>query len=284
MHLVAKQLKKKTGLPWVADFRDPWVENFAYNTVPRLPPVRYLNSRMERGVLCDADSVICATPHQVEIQSAKRPADEREKFHLITNGYDPQDACAVGKSDHFYVSYFGSMSLQRVPHRALEVFRSLCEEDRAFSEHFRLRVIGRVSSGAVDALKAALPERNLRIEAYVPYKQLAPLKYMDQVLLVTVDTVPFNELIIPAKVFDFLPTGNQMLAMGPVGGDTAHLLKTTGAGQVYDYADRDGIRAFILEKYAAWKAGSLSSGPRRFPEYERESLTARLAEIFDGLQ
>ena len=284
VHLVAKQLKKKTGLPWVADFRDPWVENFAYNTVPRLPPVRKLNGRMEMGVLADADRVICATPQQVEIQSAKRPRAERDKFHLITNGYDPEDACVAESSDHFYLSYFGSMSLQRVPARALEVLRALCEDNNDFAKNCRLRVIGRVSSEAIDRLRAAIPEPNLILQSYIPYKELAPLKYMNQVMLVTVDTVPFNELIIPAKVFDFLPTGNPILAIAPVAGDTARLLKATGVGRAFDYEDADGMRSFILEKYAAWKSGSLGQGPTRRPEYEREALTARLASIFDGLQ
>jgi glycosyltransferase involved in cell wall biosynthesis len=284
VHLIAKRLKKKTGLPWVADFRDPWVENFAYNTVPRLPPVRHLNARLEMGVLADADRVICATPQQAELQSAKRPGAERDKFHLITNGYDPEDACVAERSDHFYISYFGSMSLHRVPARALEVLRTLCEENRDFARDFRLRVIGRVSSEAIDRLRAELPEPNLILQSYIPYKELAPLKYMDQLMLVTVDTVPYNELIIPAKVFDILPTGNPILAIGPTAGDTARLLNDTGVGKAFDYEDANGMRNFILEKYVAWKSGVLGQGARRLPEYEREALTARLASIFDGLQ
>jgi len=49
-HLVALKLHKHSGIPWVADFRDPWVESTLYNTVKRLGIVKTINKRLERKV------------------------------------------------------------------------------------------------------------------------------------------------------------------------------------------------------------------------------------------
>ena len=61
-HLIARDLKRMHGIPWVADFRDPWLENHAYNRVPRLPWVKQYNRRLEQGVLQEADCITCANP------------------------------------------------------------------------------------------------------------------------------------------------------------------------------------------------------------------------------
>ncbi|MGH7487036.1 MAG: glycosyltransferase, partial [bacterium] len=81
-HLIGLLLKKRFGLPWVADFRDPWVED----SMPRLR--RWCEGKMERRVIESADRVICNTPTMRRAFTAAYPSIPATKFSTITNGYD----------------------------------------------------------------------------------------------------------------------------------------------------------------------------------------------------
>jgi len=283
VHLVARFLSRKFSIPWVADFRDPWVENYAYNTVPRFPWIKAINQAMEKCILRQADAVICATPGQRTIQSGKIEAHHRDKFHLITNGYDYVPPDSLEKSAVFTLSYFGTLSSQRLPPALLPALQRLCEQNRSFAENFCFRLIGRFPPEVESRIRQSLPEKNIQIAHHIPHQELAPLLQQNQVMLVLVDAVPFNELIIPAKIFEILPTGNPMLAIGPVTGDAAALIRSTGAGLSCAPDDQGSIESAILSMFETWKSGTLGRGTRRFPEYEREQLTLRLAEVFNGL-
>jgi hypothetical protein len=62
MHLIGLGLKKKHGITWVADFRDPWTNIDYYRdlTLTRLAD-RY-HKKLEQKVLLQADHVITVSP------------------------------------------------------------------------------------------------------------------------------------------------------------------------------------------------------------------------------
>lgn len=283
VHLVAMHLKKRFGIPWVADFRDPWLENYAYNTVYRFPWVRAINRSMERRVLHHADRVVTATPRQHALQSGKLPERERGKFRTITNGYDLDTLPEVRRSDRFFMSHFGWISPQRTPRPLLEALRDKCLNDSAFASSFTFRVIGRHDTRTEAMLRDIIPAGNLDLRGPIPHAELQPLLHQEQLMLVLVDQVPGNDLIITSKIFEILPTGNPMLCVGPPDGDTARILVETGTGTTFAADDAEGPSELLEQSFRAWKRGRLNTGPRHFPSYRRNTLTAQLAETFDGL-
>ncbi len=283
VHLVARSLQRRFATPWVADFRDPWVENYAYNTTYRFPWIRSINQRMEYGVLRAADRVITATPGQLDLQAGKLQPSERHKFRTITNGYDSQGSQTPGKSDRFNLSYYGWISAQRCPITLLRILRNLCQSDPQFSAQFTLRIIGRHDAQTASILKKHIPDANLDLRPPVPYDELQPMLYEDQLMLVLVDQVPFNTLIITSKIFEIMPTGNPMLAIGPQEGDTARILRDTRTGVTFAPQTEAGLTDYILDQFVQWKRGKLNTGPRSFPAYERRNLVGELADVFNQL-
>ncbi|MFP4200572.1 MAG: glycosyltransferase, partial [Clostridia bacterium] len=85
-HLVARRIARVTGLPWVADFRDPWVGNIHWRDLPLRR--RRREERMEERVLGDASAITCVTKSFCEDYSARHP---RHPVGLIYNGFDPAD-------------------------------------------------------------------------------------------------------------------------------------------------------------------------------------------------
>jgi hypothetical protein len=265
----------------VADFRDPWVENYAYNTAYRFPWVRAANERMERSVLNAAGRVVVATPGQCAIQSAK--AREPGKFETITNGYDFETIPRDLPSDRFRVSYYGSLSAQRVSVVLFDTLRSLLESDAGFAADFQFRFAGRITPAARGLIEDRLPANAVEFLPMLPHHEYWRRVVEHQLLLVLVDQVPHNELIIPAKCFEMLTTGNPLLAVGPPQGDTARLLQHHHGGMAVDYADAAAMASALRDAYAQWKAGRLNQGARAIPELHRKALTRALAGTFDAL-
>jgi hypothetical protein len=146
-------LKDRFKLPWIADFRDPWLENPAYNTVPRLGIVKALNRKLEKGVLLSADTIICANEGIRRLTSSKVPPSASAKFTVITNGYDRSDVRpSTGKLQRFTASHFGTVYPHGFPFQLFEVFREMIDSDRSFARDFLFRARGIVGSDTLARL------------------------------------------------------------------------------------------------------------------------------------
>ena len=86
-HLIGLSLKKKYQIPWIADFRDPWVANESVlSSQPKWR--RKLDVRMEASCVTSADLVVCNTDLQHTIMSERYRKFSPERFVTLTNGFD----------------------------------------------------------------------------------------------------------------------------------------------------------------------------------------------------
>jgi glycosyltransferase involved in cell wall biosynthesis len=85
-HMIGFYLKRLTGKPWVADFRDEWSYNPSAALEKGSQAFR-LNYSIEKTVVETADSVVAVTPLSAE-NYARNFKLRPEKVACITNGYD----------------------------------------------------------------------------------------------------------------------------------------------------------------------------------------------------
>ena len=62
MHLIARKLAAANGLPWVADFRDPWTRMFYFKHLCLCGWAKKKHQRLEQQVLDDATVVVAVSP------------------------------------------------------------------------------------------------------------------------------------------------------------------------------------------------------------------------------
>jgi hypothetical protein len=283
-HLLGKYVKERHSLPWVVDMRDPWLESHVYNSGPRLWSARYLNALLERRVLEGADRVVCAMESQRELLSAKVSAEERSKFFVITNGYD--SAKVVGSlrdNGRFTISYFGTSYEKGFPLRFIDQVAGLIRRDENLSRDCLVRVVGETPGSIRSYLQEALPEKNLEIRPHMPHEQFNLLLYEKQVLLLVVNEDPLHRYSLPSKLFEYLPTGNHILGIGPRDHEAANITRETGTGEMFSSHDEEGVRSFIRSRYEEWREGGDQREVRRFPLYERRYQAERLAGILDSV-
>ncbi|NJL55865.1 glycosyltransferase family 4 protein, partial [bacterium] len=88
-HLIGARLSRQTGLPWVADFRDPYAADSRVG--PHTAFHRAVRARLEYGWVQQAKRVIATTERTTADFQSRYPAEPAERWVTITNGYDEAD-------------------------------------------------------------------------------------------------------------------------------------------------------------------------------------------------
>jgi glycosyltransferase involved in cell wall biosynthesis len=278
IHLVGLRLKKRNPqLRWIADFRDPWSEWDLLDTLSLTSFARARHRTLERRVLRTADEVITIAPFHV----ARFEALSGRNVHLITNGFDEEDFSAVQRrrTTKFTVRHTGIVDELRDPRPLMAAIRSAFREDPSMAQHVVIEFIGNVNSAFTrDIASDPVLGPVTRFTGSIPHQQLLTLYgETDLQLLILAHTsiAPGN---LPGKFFEYLASGSPILAVGPVDGDAADILRQTGAGAIFSRNDVESITDFFIATYLAWKQNEQLT-KRDISAYTRSQLTQKLINV-----
>ena len=278
-HLIGRALAKQFGLPWVADFRDPWTGIDFYAALPMSSVARHLDARMGRRVLNEADAVL--TVGQSMQNRLQRLAPNAQML-VLENGYDPVDFPAPPPlTGPFAVTYIGNMNAARNPESLWQALTRLDISPREVQVH----LTGNIDPVVLRAVDDAGVAAHVTQDGYVAHAEAVRRMQGSGVQLLVINRVEGNEGILTGKLFEYLASGRPVLGIGPVAGDAARILRETGAGQMFDYEDVDGIATFLREHVAAWQASTPREGatPEAHQPWSRRAQTERLAALLDQL-
>ncbi len=285
--LIARDLKRKTRLPWVAGFRDPWT---GFLTTPRRSPLpAAIDRRLERSVFSEADIVDVAWPGIRDDAIRKYPSLSSQRFAHLPNGYDSNDFPVVRRSeridDRCTITYAGSMYGVRTPREFLDAIAGLLDDGVVQPTELRLRFIGRFGDEIHEMFRTFPYSSLIDVEGYLPHEESIRQLLLSDILLLVVDTTPESAQIVPGKVYEYIGTGRPVLAIAPTDGAIADLLRETGAGLVAHQSDIDGIRKNIQILIEAHRNDTeiAERDETAIERYERKDVTKRLASLLDEL-
>lgn len=282
-HLVGRVLHRRTGLPWIADFRDPWTDIHYNEALPRTPAARTLDEAMECSVLRHATVVTTVSPSLQRLLAAKvdrSPADIR----IIYNGYDAEDFEAEPPEPDslcFTLSYLGTLYGQPGA-----LWQSLARlRERGEVDRLRVRLVGRMPPDTVHTLKAHGLSEEVEVVPYVSHDEAVQEMRRATALLLTIEAWPHSEIIMPGKMYEYLAAGRPIVGLGPTDGDAARLVRDLGAGQFFESTDVDGIGAYLLTLYAGWKEGKEASvtDSASVERFSRRTQAGELARLVCGI-
>lgn len=282
IHLIGLKLKTMNpALKWVADFRDPWSEWDLLDTLSLTSWARARHRALEHKVLSQADRVITIAPYHVNRLSAlsKREVD------LITNGFDDEDFNQIvhTKNEKFTIRHIGIVDELRDPRPFMKALATLCQQRAEVVEKIEIEFIGHVNTNfkSYVASEPALSQV-VKFVDQVPHDKLLTLYgHTDLQLLVLAHTAiaPGN---LPGKFFEYLASGNPILAIGPVDGDAAKIISETNSGAIHERSDEKGLMDSILQFYLDWENGTAVS-KHNIDQYQRDVLTNKLIELLESL-
>ena len=281
VHLLGLDLRRRFGLPWVADFRDPWVTGTFLPDRSRLQ--RAWQRWCEARVMHRADLVIHNTPASCAPVQAAYRRDAPRMTHLY-NGYDPEafnGTPPYERAGPVRILHAGQLYMGRDPRPVLDAVASI---GPGAAPPFELEFLGRTGSGlAADARERGVADR-VRCGGQVGYREaLAKMRNADVLLLLE---PPDRDVGVPAKLFEYLGAGRPILAAAGTSPDLAAVLAESGAPhRLVGSTDVPAIRRALLELINGVASGAIAAGPdearRRFT---REAMAGRLAAMLDGLK
>ncbi len=283
--MIARGLKRRSGLPWVAGFRDPWT---GFITTPRRWGIPARIDRMfEHAVFTEADEVEVAWPGIARDALGKYADLPEEKFHVLPNGYDSADFPEIDPSertdDRFTMTYTGSMYGRRNPDAFLRAVERLVSRGLVDPAKIRLRFIGRFGE-EVKATFDASPVRDaIEVSGYMPHSESVRQLFLSDALLLVVDECDESEEVVPGKVYEYIGSRRPVLAVAPERGSIAELIAETGAGYVAHQSNIAGIAEAFQQLYRDHREGTNSLQPNEaaIRSYERRNVTGRLAGLLD---
>jgi glycosyltransferase involved in cell wall biosynthesis len=252
-HKIGQTLHRLSGLPWIADFRDP----MAQEGYPEDPITWKSFQQIEEGALRNAAWSVFVTPGAARLYHERYPDVPVDRLCVIENGYDeetfaPLDEAPAGRSPllpgTFTLLHSGVVyTSERDPTQFFQALRRMLDAGSLRPGELRVR------------LRASAHEHELKpmIETYrlgdvvelpppIPYRDALQEMLRANGLLVLQATNCNAQ--IPAKVYEYFRCGRPIIGLTDPAGDTAALLRSAG---VQDIAPLDSVEqiAHLLRRF-----------------------------------
>lgn len=277
MHLIGRGLKRKTGVYWLADFRDPWSQWEFLDKLPMQSYVRSKHKEMEHTVLKEADVITTISPtFQHDLGKLAN-----RKIELLTNGFDPADIpqdFSIGekKADSLHLLYTGIIDSIRNPMPLLKAMR---EEFSREKGEVKFTFVGRVSDQVREEIAAdSWLSAHVAFAGYVSHQEVFDYYAKADALALILTNTKNAKGNIPGKLFEYTATTLPILALGDPDGDSAKILEESGAGEVLDHTDHVAIQVSLRKLFERSGTADSVLGIER---YSRRNLSFQLAKLLD---
>jgi hypothetical protein len=282
MHMIGMKLFKEMGIPWVADFRDPWTTMDYYKDLKLTGWADRKHRRLEQEVICTASKVTVvgnAMKEEFESKGSKQVA-------VLHNGFDENDfklSSPVPLDKKFSIVHVGSFFLRRNPNALWEALSKLNEENHPLMSDLEIKLVGNVNENVVDSINQFGLGRYLNLISQKPYKEVLADTHAAQILLLPIDNFEGAKWVITGKVFEYLAVKRPILCIAPTDGDAAYVINSTGAGKVFGFTDVQGIKQQLIQWYEEFKSGRLNVSSKGIELYSRKKLTGDLVTILNDI-
>lgn len=272
MHLIGRELKRRTGITWIADFRDPWTQMFYYKHLNLSKYADKKHHRLEQSILDEADAVIAVSP----LVRDDFAAQTSTPVELITNGFDPDDfpktISTPPQDEKFRIVHTGLFASDGNPINLWSALSDKCREDKQFADRLEIRLAGKTDKEIVDSIKAYGLGSNLINLGYLPHEKVVQEQCNASLLILPLRREPEYSKVLPGKIFEYIASGRPILGIGQEDGAAARVLEDSGAGRMFGWDEKERLLQFMENSHAP---------ADNIEKYSRCELTARLAELLD---
>ena len=289
-HKIAHTLHRLSGVPWVADFRDP----MAQEGYPADPRTWQSFKRIEEDALHRAARTVFVTPGAARVYRERYPEVSGSRITVIENGYD-EDAFAqlAGAAARESPLAPGAFTLlhsgvvypsERDPTQFFQALRRMLDAGRLRPGELHVRLRASAHEGPLQNLIDRFQVTDVvELAPPIPYRE-ALLEMMRADGLLVLQAANCNEQI-PAKVYEYLRCRRPVLGLTDPAGETAGLLRRAGIPGIARL-DSPGDIALELRRFL----DQATRGTAPLPDAAVVAATSRLhrarelAALLDGLE
>lgn len=297
-HMIGMGLKRRFGLPWIAECQDPMtLEGYPSNALHRRTA-----TAVERRMVERSDRLVFVTQGALNAYRERYPEANHSDWSVISNGYDennfqkslqqhqlslntvdkPEDTAPSSK-----VTLLHSGVIYTDGRDPTALFDALVElRDSGHINADNLEVALR-ATGHDDIFGKLIAERKLqdivKLKPLISYeKALAEMLAADALLLLQGRI--FN-MQIPAKIYEYLRAERPIFALADPAGDTARLLNELGEANLANISDKDDIKQQLGKLLPRLREHTLTLPTQTaVRQYSRYALTERFARLLDDVK
>lgn len=234
--LAGLEVRRRKGLRWIADFRDPLS---ALMLEGERWYVRFWGAVLEQRVFRSASAMIANTEPASAVWRERYPW-ARQKVHVLYNGYDPEDSLhprPVPPRDHKLLLHAGTFYHGRTPNLVIEAMARLRRQSVPEACSAKMLLLGTTSdfAGADRELyDAAQRDGWLELRPPVPRSEAETIiEEADAMLLFQ----GHSTLQVPGKLYEYICVGRPVLALLRRPSPVEPILERCGIAHVCIYTD-----------------------------------------------
>ena len=281
-HMVAKKLKEKYKIPWIADFPDLWSQNdvYSYGEVRRM-----IDRRLERKTLLSADALTAVSQPMVE--SLKEIHKQQRIIRMITHGFDPKELNEPPAKlrSKFTITYTGQVfPEQQDPAKILIALSDLISSGMINPNDIEIRFYGPYKSWLEEKIKSY----NLTsfVEQYgVIDREDCLKKQRESHLLLLLKLEDLSKKgNYTGKIFEYLAALRPILTTGGSKDVITDLLKETGAG--IEAPSVEDIKNSLEKLYTEYKLKggvAYNGGIKEIDKYSEREMAKKFANILNQI-
>lgn len=301
------EISRRTGIPWVADLRDPWaLDEFQLH---RTRWHRELEKLQMAKSLESAALIIMNTPESARRVKEALPRLRGSKVVSLTNGYDASDFAGVvepiggGTFNIVHSGYFHAESglverarqrqyrllgrtvpgVERLPrshYYLLQAFEQWLKEAPEIVDSIRVHCVGVLSKSDQALINNSPAKALFACSGYLNHAECLRYVRGADLLFLPMHKMPpgMKAGLVPGKTYEYMAAGRPVLATLP-DSDALDFLEQAGTGVFTRPGDVAGLLAALKEQYSNWQSGRSAMGWNAgyVQRFERRNLTVELA-------
>jgi len=274
--LVANRLSKEFRIPWVAEFRDLWVDNH----YREYGPLRnFIDTKIEKSILQCASGLVTVSEPAAEVLRSKYT----QPCVVITNGFDPEDlqqGLSPSLEGRIKIVYTGRIYSYRQDPSGLFKALELLGNPK---DSVRIEFYGPNLSEVRDLAKKYGCERNVFVNDPIPYKVSLIKQQQADVLLLLLWNDPSEKGVFTGKLFEYLGARRPILAIGLSDNVASQTIIERKAGVVSNNPSdiAEHLKIWIEQKR---KGIPIESPPEEATKgFTREEQARKLAEFLESI-
>jgi glycosyltransferase involved in cell wall biosynthesis len=244
-NVAGRQLKRKTGIPWVAHFSDPI--NLALHKRFKSPLRTYLTYAYEKTLLDQADGITFVNEETLLRCTNFHPVF-REKSRVVPHFYDPEyfpvNVAPRPESSTLRLSYVGSLYARRNPFDVVRAIEIAAVRTGVKGKKIELHLYGAIDPAIRKALDCEQTPR-VRVHGSVEYRGSIQAMH-DSDFLLLIDMPDQDNLYTPSKLIDYLASYRPIIGVTALTSSSARILCELGY-PVFAPGDIEGLSQYFCE-------------------------------------
>lgn len=284
-HLIARDLKRKYGIPWIMDFRDAWMCN-PWREIDGLPRWRnWIDARLEKSCIVLADAVVCVAEEMRADFTYMYPDAPASRFVTITNGFDLAELSSAASEPapaRRLCLHLGSLYGDRKIDNFCRALSQLVLRGEIDPASFHVLFVGTLENEFIDAARQSAPE--LVDAGVIEFRSTVSWEEGQRLLMRASGALlvqGHHQQTLPAKLFEYIAAGKRVFAVVN-GGAIGRVLDELNIG---GWADPDDVSAIAarFREFAAAPELAPEQVRAKAQRYEFRSLTAQLAGLIHAV-